>query len=43
MTLDMGNVFDEPFERVGNGPKFRAFRRLVRREERLPLCESCSA
>jgi MoaA/NifB/PqqE/SkfB family radical SAM enzyme len=43
MPLDMGSVFDEPFERVWNGPKFRAFRRLLRREERLPLCERCPA
>src|SRR5262249_51217230 len=43
MTLDMGNVFDEPFERVWNGPKFRAFRRLLRRHGRLPLCERCPA
>lgn len=43
MTLDMGNVFEAPFERVWNGRKFRAFRRLLRREERLPLCERCPA
>jgi MoaA/NifB/PqqE/SkfB family radical SAM enzyme len=43
MTLDMGNVFEEPFERVWNGPAFRAFRRLLRREARLPLCERCPA
>jgi MoaA/NifB/PqqE/SkfB family radical SAM enzyme len=43
MTLDMGNVFEEPFERVWNGSKFRAFRRLLRRERRLPLCERCPA
>lgn len=43
LTLDMGNVFEEPFEDVWNGPKFRAFRRLLRREERLPLCERCPA
>jgi len=43
LTLDMGNVFEEPFERVWNGAKFRAFRRLLRREQRLPLCERCPA
>jgi len=43
LTLDMGNVFEEPFEEVWNGRKFRAFRRLLRREERLPLCERCPA
>jgi sulfatase maturation enzyme AslB (radical SAM superfamily) len=43
LTLDMGNVFEEPFERVWNGAKFRAFRKLLRREERLPLCERCPA
>jgi MoaA/NifB/PqqE/SkfB family radical SAM enzyme len=43
MTLDMGNVFDRPFEDVWNGSKFRAFRRLLRREQRLPLCERCPA
>jgi MoaA/NifB/PqqE/SkfB family radical SAM enzyme len=43
LTLDMGNVFERPFEDVWNGRKFRAFRRLLRREERLPLCERCPA
>jgi MoaA/NifB/PqqE/SkfB family radical SAM enzyme len=43
LTLDMGNVFERPFEEVWNGRKFRAFRRLLRREERLPLCERCPA
>lgn len=43
LTLDMGNVFDEPFESVWNGRKFRAFRRLLRRTQRLPLCERCPA
>ncbi len=43
MTLDMGNVFEQPFEEVWNGRKFRAFRRLLRREQRLPLCERCPA
>lgn len=43
MTLDMGNVFDHPFESVWNGARFRAFRRLLRREGRLPLCERCPA
>lgn len=43
LTLEMGNVFEEPFDRVWNGTKFRAFRRLLRREQRLPLCERCPA
>lgn len=43
MTLDMGSVFDEPFHAVWNGEKFRAFRRLLREHERLPLCERCPA
>jgi MoaA/NifB/PqqE/SkfB family radical SAM enzyme len=43
LTLDMGNVFERPFAEVWNGPKFRAFRRLLRREQRLPLCERCPA
>ena len=43
LTLDMGNVFERPFEEVWNGAKFRAFRRLLRREDRLPLCERCPA
>lgn len=43
LTLDMGNVFENPFEEVWNGTKFRAFRRLLRREQRLPLCERCPA
>jgi MoaA/NifB/PqqE/SkfB family radical SAM enzyme len=43
LTLDMGNVFDEPFPDVWNGEKFRAFRRLLREHERLPLCERCPA
>jgi MoaA/NifB/PqqE/SkfB family radical SAM enzyme len=43
LTLDMGNVFERPFEEVWNGRKFRAFRRLLHREQRLPLCERCPA
>jgi MoaA/NifB/PqqE/SkfB family radical SAM enzyme len=43
LTLDMGNVFKDSFESVWNGTKFRAFRRLLRREQRLPLCERCPA
>lgn len=43
LTLDMGNVFEKPFEAVWNGRRFRAFRRLLRREQRLPLCERCPA
>jgi MoaA/NifB/PqqE/SkfB family radical SAM enzyme len=39
----MGNVFEQPFEEVWNGRKFRAFRRLLHREQRLPLCERCPA
>ena len=41
LTLDMGNVFESPFLEVWNGARFRAFRRLVRREKRLPLCHRC--
>jgi MoaA/NifB/PqqE/SkfB family radical SAM enzyme len=41
LTLDMGNVFEEPFLTVWNGSRFRAFRRLIRREKRLPLCHRC--
>ncbi|HEX3527080.1 MAG TPA: radical SAM protein [Thermoanaerobaculia bacterium] len=41
LTLDMGNVFEEPFLLVWNGSRFRAFRRLIRREKRLPLCHRC--
>jgi MoaA/NifB/PqqE/SkfB family radical SAM enzyme len=43
LTLDMGNVFENTFESIWNGAKFRAFRRLLRREQRLPLCERCPA
>jgi MoaA/NifB/PqqE/SkfB family radical SAM enzyme len=43
LTLDMGNVFEQPFESVWNGQKFRAFRRLLRQHERLPICERCPA
>ncbi|HYM62564.1 MAG TPA: SPASM domain-containing protein, partial [Thermoanaerobaculia bacterium] len=41
ITLDMGNVFDTPFPEIWNGPRLRAFRRLIRREHRLPLCHRC--
>jgi len=41
LTLDMGNVFAAPFLEVWNGERFRAFRRVVRREKRLPLCHRC--
>jgi MoaA/NifB/PqqE/SkfB family radical SAM enzyme len=41
LTLDMGNVFESSFAAVWNGSRFRAFRRLIRREQRLPLCHRC--
>lgn len=41
MSLDMGNVFERPFLEVWNGPRFRAFRRLLRRRGRLPFCHRC--
>ena len=41
LTLDMGNVFESSFLEVWNGARFRAFRRLIRREKRLPLCHRC--
>ena len=41
LTLDMGNVLEEGFAEVWNGSRFRAFRRLIRREQRLPLCHRC--
>jgi MoaA/NifB/PqqE/SkfB family radical SAM enzyme len=41
LTLDMGNVFEEGFAAVWNGDRFRAFRRLIRREKRLPICHRC--
>ncbi len=41
LTLDMGNVLERPFLEVWNGRRFRAFRRLIRREKRLPLCHRC--
>ena len=43
LTLDMGNVFEQPFEEVWNGRKVRSFRRLLRKHDRLPLCERCPA
>ena len=43
LTLDMGNVFEQPFESVWNGERYRAFRRLLQHHERLPLCERCPA
>jgi MoaA/NifB/PqqE/SkfB family radical SAM enzyme len=41
MTLEMGSVFEQPFLEVWNGERFRAFRRLIRKEKRLPLCHRC--
>jgi MoaA/NifB/PqqE/SkfB family radical SAM enzyme len=41
LTLDMGNVFERPFLELWNGARFRSFRRLIRREGRLPLCHRC--
>ncbi|HEY0590788.1 MAG TPA: radical SAM protein [Thermoanaerobaculia bacterium] len=41
LTLDMGDVFARPFAEVWNGAKFRAYRRLLLREGRLPLCDRC--
>jgi MoaA/NifB/PqqE/SkfB family radical SAM enzyme len=43
LTLDMGNVFEQPFAEVWNGERYRAFRRLLREHDRLPLCERCPA
>ncbi len=40
-SLDMGNAFVEPFSRVWNNRRYRAFRRLVRRHGRLPFCQRC--
>jgi hypothetical protein len=34
-------VFETPFLQVWNGSRFRSFRRLIRREKRLPLCHRC--
>ncbi|MCP4664459.1 MAG: hypothetical protein GY856_54440, partial [bacterium] len=41
LHLNMGNVFEKPFPEVWNQERFRAFRRLVRREGRLPMCHRC--
>jgi MoaA/NifB/PqqE/SkfB family radical SAM enzyme len=41
VTLDVGNAFQEPFARIWNGRKYRAFRRLIRRAGRLPFCQRC--
>jgi len=41
VTVDLGNVFEQPFSRVWNGRRFRAFRRLIRSQGRLPFCHRC--
>jgi len=41
LTLDMGNIFERPLLALWNGARFRAFRRLIRREGRLLLCHRC--
>jgi MoaA/NifB/PqqE/SkfB family radical SAM enzyme len=41
MTIDFGNVFEQSFAKVWNGARFRAFRRLIRRNGRLPFCHRC--
>jgi MoaA/NifB/PqqE/SkfB family radical SAM enzyme len=41
LTLEMGNVFEQPFVTIWNNRRFRAFRRLVRGQGRLPFCHRC--
>lgn len=43
LTVDMGNTFEKPFRSLWNGPLFRKFRRMIRREGRLPVCIRCPA
>lgn len=39
----MGNVFEEPFERIWNGPRYRAFReRIQRAQGGIDICKLCS-
>ena len=40
----VGNIFDEPFDSIWNGPKFRDFRRRVQTEQAsIEICRLCSA
>jgi molybdenum cofactor biosynthesis enzyme MoaA len=40
-NLRCSYVFESSFQEVWNGARFRSFRRLIRREKRLPLCHRC--
>lgn len=41
LHVDMGNVLEQGFLEVWNGDPFRAFRRFIRRNGRLPICQRC--
>jgi MoaA/NifB/PqqE/SkfB family radical SAM enzyme len=39
--VPLGNINDEPFMKIWNGPKARAWRRTLRAEKRFPACTRC--
>lgn len=40
----LGNIFQEPFEKIWNGPKYREFRRRIRTEQgKMDICKLCSS
>jgi MoaA/NifB/PqqE/SkfB family radical SAM enzyme len=41
VTVEVGNAFQQPFARIWNGRRYRAFRRLIRSSGRLPFCQRC--
>jgi MoaA/NifB/PqqE/SkfB family radical SAM enzyme len=43
LSLAMGNIWERPFFEVWNGERYRAFRRLLRQEKKLPICQRCPA
>lgn len=39
--VPLGNINDEPFMQIWNGPKARAWRQTLRAEKRFPACTRC--
>lgn len=40
---NLGNIYDDTFEALWNGPRMRAFRKLLRAEKLTPACTRCCA
>lgn len=40
-SLVLGNLFEQPFEQIWNGPKYRAYRRALQSQSPHEACRSC--